>query len=71
VLDKRRQAGTRMVLDGPNDLELALRLFRDDTLMAKSEARRKRYFVAPAERRKLKAINARKRVARARRKRVE
>jgi ribosomal protein S21 len=59
-----------MELDGPNDLEFALRLFRDDSLMAKSEARRKRYFVPPAARRKLKAINARKRAARARRKRV-
>ena len=37
MLDKRRQAGTRMVLDGPDQLELALRLFRDDSLMAKRE----------------------------------
>jgi ribosomal protein S21 len=60
-----------MVLEGPHDLELALKLFRDDSLMAKSEARRKKYFIPPAERRKLKAINARKRAVRARRKRVE
>jgi hypothetical protein len=60
-----------MMLDGPHDLEFALRIFRDDTLMGKSEARRKKYFVAPAARRKLKAINARKGVARARRKRLE
>lgn len=69
MLDKRRQAGTKMVLDGPEELELALRLFRDDSLMAKGEARRKKYFVAPSERRKIKSIAARKRAARARRKR--
>jgi ribosomal protein S21 len=69
LLDKHRQAGTRMVLDGPEDMELALRLFRDDSLMAKREARRKQYFVAPSVRRKMKAVAARKRAARARRKR--
>jgi ribosomal protein S21 len=69
LLDKHRQAGTRMVLDGPEDMELALRLFRDDSLMAKREARRKQYFVAPSARRKMKAVAARKRAARARRKR--
>jgi hypothetical protein len=31
----------------PEDLELALRLFRDDSLMATREVRRKQYFVAP------------------------
>jgi len=71
LLDKHRQTGTRMVLDGPEDLELALRLFRDDSLIAKSEARRKKYFVAPSARRKLKSIAARKRAARARRKRSD
>jgi hypothetical protein len=44
-----------MVLDSPEELELALRLFRDDTLMAKLEARRKKYFVAPSARRKIKS----------------
>jgi ribosomal protein S21 len=58
-----------MVLDGPEELELALRLFRDDTLMAKREARRKKYFVAPSARRKIKSIAARRRASRARRKR--
>jgi ribosomal protein S21 len=58
-----------MLLDGTDDLELALRLFRDDRLMAKREARRKQYFVAPSARRKMKAIAARKRAARARLKR--
>jgi ribosomal protein S21 len=66
VLDRRRQAGTRIVLEQQGDLETALRLFREDTLMAKREARRKRHFLTPGERRKLKAINARKRLARAR-----
>ena len=61
------QAGTRMVLDGPEQLELALRLFRDDSLMAKREARRRKYFVAPSARRKIKSIAARKRAARNRR----
>jgi ribosomal protein S21 len=69
LLDKHRQAGTRMVLAGPEELEFALRLFRDDSLMAKSEARRKKYFVPPSARRKIKSIAARKRAARARRKR--
>jgi ribosomal protein S21 len=69
LLDKHRQAGTKMVLAGPDDLEFALRLFRDDSLMAKSEARRKRYFVPPSARRKLKSIAARKRAARSRRQR--
>ena len=58
-----------MVLDGPEELELALRLFRDDSLMAKREARRKKYFVAPSARRKIKSMAARKRAARARLKR--
>jgi ribosomal protein S21 len=69
LLDKHRQAGSRMVLDGPEELELALRLFRDDTLMAKREARRKQYFVAPSARRKIKSLAARRRASRARRKR--
>jgi len=69
LLDKRRQAGTRMLLDGPEELELALRLLRDDSLMAKRESRRKRYFVAPSARRKIKSIAARTRAARARHKR--
>jgi ribosomal protein S21 len=59
-----------MVLAGPEELEFALRLFRDDSLMAKSEARRKKYFVPPSARRKIKSIAARKRAARARRKRT-
>jgi len=71
MIDKRREVGTRMELDGPDEFEFALKLFRADSLMAKGEARRKRHFVAPSERRKLKAINARKRAARARRKRTE
>ena len=71
VIDKHREPGTRMVLDGPEELEFALRLFRADSLMAKSEARRKRHFVPPSARRKLKAAAARKRAARARRKRSE
>jgi ribosomal protein S21 len=53
----------------PEDLELALRLFRDDSLMATREVRRKQYFVAPSARRKMEAIAARKRAARAGRKR--
>lgn len=53
-----------MVLDGPDQLELALRLFRDDSLMAKREARRRKYFVAPSARRKIKSIAARKRATR-------
>jgi ribosomal protein S21 len=69
LLNRHRQAGTRMVLDGPEELELALRLFRDDTLMAKREAKRKQYFVAPSTRRKIKSLAARRRAARARRKR--
>ena len=48
-------------------LELALRLFRDDSLMAKREARRRKYFVAPSARRKIKSIAARKRATRNRR----
>ncbi len=47
-----------MLLDGPEELELALRLLRDDSLMAKRESRRKRYFVAPSARRKIKSIAA-------------
>ena len=69
MLDKRRQPGTKMVLDGPEDFELALRLFRDDTLAAKREAKRRRHFVPPSEKRKLKAITARKRASRTKRKR--
>lgn len=57
-----------MELAGPEDLEFALRLFRDDSLMAKAEARRKSYFVAPSARRRIKSIAARKRAARASRK---
>lgn len=71
MIDKRREVGTRIVLDSPDDFEFALRLFRADNLMAKGEARRKRHFVPPSARRKLKAINARKRAARARRKRPD
>lgn len=58
-----------MVLEGPQDLELALRLFRDDTMAAKREAKRRRHFIPPSERRKLKAITARKRLSRSKRKR--
>lgn len=71
MIDKRREVGTRIVLDDQGDFEFALRLFRMDNLMAKGEARRKRNFIPPSARRKLKAINARKRAARARRKRSE
>ncbi len=71
MLDKYRQPGTRMVLEGPHEMEFALKLFRADSMMAKSEARRKKYFVAPSARRKLKAVMARNRAARARRKRTE
>ena len=56
-----------MVLDTQDDLEFALRLFRDDSLMAKSEARRKSYFVPPSARRRIKSIAARKRAARRKR----
>jgi ribosomal protein S21 len=70
-MDKRREVGTRIVLDASDDFELALRLFRADSMMAKSEARRRRHFVAPSAKRKLKEANARKRAARARRKRSE
>lgn len=70
LLDKNRDAGTKMVLGGPQDFEFALRLFRADSLMAKGEARRKAYFIAPSAHRKIKAIAARKRAARARRKRT-
>lgn len=70
-MDKRREVGTRIELDSADELELALKLFRADSLMAKGEARRKRQFVPPSARRKLKAANARKRAARARRKRPE
>jgi len=58
-----------MVLDGPEEFELALRLFRTDTLAAKQEARRKRHFLPPGERRKVKRMAARKRAARARKRR--
>jgi ribosomal protein S21 len=71
LIDKRREAGTKIVLDGADEFEFALKLFRADTLMAKGEARRRRHFVAPSARRKLKAANARKRAARAKRKRSE
>ena len=71
MIDKRREVGTRMVLDSPSEFEFALKLFRADSLMAKSEARRKRHFVPPSARRKLKAATARKRAARARRKRAD
>ena len=69
MVDKRRERGTRMVLDGPHEFELALRLFRDDSLMVKAEAKRKRHFVGPSARRRLKGIAARQRAARAKRKR--
>lgn len=71
MLDKRREVGTRIVVDGVDEFEFALKLFRADSLMAKGEARRKRHFVAPSARRKLKAADARKRAARAKRKRSE
>ena len=71
MIDKRREPGTTMVIDGPEEFEFALKLFRADSLMAKGEARRKRHFVPPSARRKLKAANARKRAARALRKRAE
>ena len=69
MINKRRQPGTTMVLDGPEEFELALRLFRDDTLAVKREAKRKRHFLPPSQRRKLKAIAARKRASRAKRRR--
>jgi ribosomal protein S21 len=62
-----RQSSLKFLLH--EDLELELRHFRDESLMAKSEVRRKQYFVAPSARRKMKAIAARKRAARAGRKR--
>lgn len=68
MIDKRREVGTKIALEGPGDLELALKLFQADSLMAKGEARRKRAFTAPSARRKLKAANARRRAARSRRK---
>lgn len=71
MLDKRREVGTRIEVDGVDEFEFALKLFRADSLMAKGEARRKRHFVAPSARRKLKAADARKRAARAKRKRSE
>ena len=71
MIDKNREVGTRIALEAPDDLEFALKLFRADSLMAKGEARRKRAFMPPSERRKLKAANARRRAARARRKRSE
>ena len=58
------QAGTGTVLDGPEQLELALHLFREDSLIAKREARRRKYFVAPSASRKIKSIAARKRATR-------
>ena len=69
MIDKRREVGSRIVVDG-GGFELALKLFRADSLMAKGEARRKRHYIPPSARRKLKAADARKRTARARRKRV-
>lgn len=70
-MDKHREVGTKIELDSADEFEFALKLFRADSLMAKGEARRKRHFVPPSARRKLKAANARKRAARARRKRSE
>jgi ribosomal protein S21 len=70
-VDKRREVGTRIVLDGQDEFEFALKLFRADSLMAKGEARRRRHYVPPSARRKLKAANARKRASRAKRKRPE
>ena len=69
MIDKHREVGSRIVVDG-GGFELALKLFRADSLMAKGEARRKRHYIPPSARRKLKAADARKRTARARRKRV-
>ena len=69
MINSRREAGTKITLEGSGDFEFALKLFRADGLMAKQEARRKRAFIAPSARRKLKAANARRRAARARRKR--
>lgn len=60
-----------MLLGGPEELELALRLLRDDSLMAKRESRRKQYFMAPSARRKIKSIAARTRAARTRHKRSD
>lgn len=70
-MDKRREVGTTIRLEAEDDLDLALRLFRADGLMAKGEARRKRHFVGPSARRRLKAANARKRAARAKGRRSE
>lgn len=70
-MDKHREVGTKIELDSADEFEFALKLFRADSLMAKGEARRKRHFVPPSARRKLKAANARKRAARAKRKRPE
>ncbi|HEX6350940.1 MAG TPA: 30S ribosomal protein S21 [Candidatus Dormibacteraeota bacterium] len=70
-MDKRHEAGTKLVLDPGDDFEFALKLFRADSMMAKAEARRRRHFIPPSARRKLKAATARKRAARARRKRTE
>jgi ribosomal protein S21 len=69
LLDKRREVGTTIRLEAEDEIELALKLFRADGLMAKGEARRKRHFVGPSARRKLKAANARRRAARAKGKR--
>ncbi len=69
MIDKGHEVGSRIVLGGSEDFEFALKLFRADSLMAKGEARRKRHFIPPSARRKLKAKIARKRAARARRKR--
>lgn len=65
MIDKRREVGTRIQLGAEDELEFALKLFRADGLMAKGEARRKRHFIGPSARRKLKAANARRRAARA------
>ena len=42
-----------MVLEGPDLLELAPRLFRDNSLMAKREARGRKYFVTPSALRRI------------------
>jgi ribosomal protein S21 len=65
LIDKRREVGTTIRLGAEDELELALKLFRADGLMAKGEARRKRQFIGPSARRKLKAATARRRAARA------
>ena len=39
LLDKRRQAGTKMVLDGPEELELALDRFPGTVLLVTHDRR--------------------------------